>query len=108
MQHEPSPDPVLSCPSVRPQVSLSGHPNKPCGILKFKETMLMLDAALDISSAFCFLPLPLVHSHHFASLSNWAPKELQDSQLESVGSPSLSPSPALLRLPRLHITRPQV
>lgn len=33
----------------------------------------MIDCGLDQISSICFLPLPLVSSSHFNSLSNWIP-----------------------------------
>uniref|UniRef100_A0A8C4QK56 Integrator complex subunit 9 n=1 Tax=Eptatretus burgeri TaxID=7764 RepID=A0A8C4QK56_EPTBU len=55
--------------------SLSGHPSLPCYILKFKFTTIMLDCALDMSSAMHFLPLTLVHSPRLAKLHNWSSKD---------------------------------
>lgn len=51
---------------------LSGHPNYPCGVLKFKDTTILLDASLDMIPCLNYLPLPLVYSSHFANLPNYA------------------------------------
>eukprot|EP00058_Branchiostoma_floridae_P003826 XP_002589314.1 hypothetical protein BRAFLDRAFT_217919 [Branchiostoma floridae] len=54
---------------------LSGHPNLPCLVLKFKSVTVMLDCALDLTTTFRFLPLPLVHSARLAKLPSWVPKD---------------------------------
>ncbi|KAI1283062.1 Integrator complex subunit 9 [Halotydeus destructor] len=64
-------------------ISLTDHPNKPCSILKFRDTLIMLDASLDMLSTSTFLPLPLVPSNHFNNLSSYSPRSNQDQALES-------------------------
>eukprot|EP00058_Branchiostoma_floridae_P003829 XP_002589317.1 hypothetical protein BRAFLDRAFT_77770 [Branchiostoma floridae] len=54
---------------------LSGHPNLPCLVLKFKSVTVMLDCALDLTTTFSFLPLPLVHSTRLAKRPSWVPKD---------------------------------
>ncbi|XP_067118772.1 integrator complex subunit 9 [Centruroides vittatus] len=61
---------------------LSGHPNKSCNILKFKNTTIMLDCGLDAMSVLHFLPLPLIPSSRLANLSTWIPRNSNDAQLE--------------------------
>ncbi|KAF0308561.1 Integrator complex subunit 9 [Amphibalanus amphitrite] len=55
--------------------ALSGHPNKPCSVLRFKQCTIMLDCGLDETTMLNFLPLPLVPSRRLASLPTWTPKE---------------------------------
>ncbi|XP_023235050.1 integrator complex subunit 9-like [Centruroides sculpturatus] len=61
---------------------LSGHPNKSCNVLKFKNTTIMLDCGLDAMSVLHFLPLPLIPSSRLANLSTWIPRNSNDAQLE--------------------------
>ncbi|KAH7646743.1 integrator complex subunit 9-like protein [Dermatophagoides farinae] len=65
-------------------ISLSGNPNYPCNVIKFKSTHIMLDCALDSTTVLSFLPMTLVHSNHFNSLPSWnATKEFTDPLLEN-------------------------
>uniref|UniRef100_T1JKD7 Beta-Casp domain-containing protein n=1 Tax=Strigamia maritima TaxID=126957 RepID=T1JKD7_STRMM len=59
---------------------LSNHPNKPCNILKFKSTTLMLDCGLDMTSCMHFLPIPLIDK--LSSLPSWTPREVVNTHLE--------------------------
>ncbi|XP_033640670.1 integrator complex subunit 9-like [Asterias rubens] len=52
---------------------LSDHPNAPCLLLTFKNTTILLDCALDLSSFQHFLPLTLVPSQRLNSLPSWKP-----------------------------------
>ncbi|GFR32214.1 integrator complex subunit 9 [Trichonephila clavata] len=61
---------------------LSAHPNKPCNILTFKGTTVMLDCGLDMTSALLFLPLPLVYSSRLFNLPSWTPRNASDPQIE--------------------------
>lgn len=61
---------------------LSGHPNKSCNILKFKNTTIMLDCGLDAMSILHFLPLPLIPCSRLANLPTWIPRNSNDAQLE--------------------------
>ncbi|XP_054721142.1 LOW QUALITY PROTEIN: integrator complex subunit 9-like [Uloborus diversus] len=61
---------------------LSAHPNKPCNILTFKGTTIMLDCGLDMTSALMFLPLPLVYSSRLFNLPSWTPRNTSDPQIE--------------------------
>ncbi|TRY72412.1 hypothetical protein TCAL_03963 [Tigriopus californicus] len=63
-------------------ICLSGCPNKPCYILKFKGLTLMLDCGLDMGSALNFMPVPLVHSQKLQQLGNYHPKDGQDPAIE--------------------------
>lgn len=63
--------------------SLSGDPAKPCFILSFKGLNIMLDCGLTSQTVLNFLPLPLVHSLRFSSLSNWVPRDT-DIQIDGV------------------------
>ena len=67
------------------QVSLNWNCNKPCNVIKFKDTMIMVDCSLDQISSMCFLPLPLVSSSHFNSMPNWIPNtyELINCEFET-------------------------
>lgn len=58
---------------------LSGHPSKPCCVLKFKNTTILLDCGLDMTTALNFLPLPLVHSGRLNSLPSWLPRDANDA-----------------------------
>lgn len=64
------------------QISLSDSLNKPCNLIRFKDTWCMFDTGLDATSTQTFLPLPLTHSHHFSSLPTY--NHNSESQLESV------------------------
>ncbi|KPM09755.1 integrator complex subunit 9-like protein, partial [Sarcoptes scabiei] len=64
-------------------ISLSGNPNYPCQILSFKGITLMFDCALNPLPILSFLPLPLVHSSHFSSLSGWSGLNGNSSSLEN-------------------------
>lgn len=48
-------------------------------MIKFKDTMIMIDCGLDQISTMCYLPLPLVSSSHFNSLPNWVPNSYSSS-----------------------------
>lgn len=61
---------------------LSSNPNKPCSVLKFKNTTIMFDCGLDATSVLGFLPLPLVLSTRLSNLPLWTPREAGDAQLE--------------------------
>lgn len=61
---------------------LSSNPNKPCSVLKFKNTLIMFDCGLDATSVLGFLPLPLVLSTRLSNLPLWTPREAGDAQLE--------------------------
>lgn len=61
---------------------LSAHPNKPCHILTFKGTTIMLDCGLDMTSALLFLPLPLVYSSRLFNLPSWVARSVTDPQIE--------------------------
>lgn len=61
---------------------LSAHPNKPCNILTFKGTTIMLDCGLDMTSALLFLPLPLVYSSRLFNLPSWIVRNCTDPQIE--------------------------
>ncbi|XP_064480240.1 integrator complex subunit 9-like [Ornithodoros turicata] len=62
--------------------SLSDNPNKPCSVLKFKNTTIMFDCGLDATSVLAFLPLPLVLSTRLSNLPVWTPRDSGDAQLE--------------------------
>lgn len=62
--------------------SLSDNPNKPCSVLKFKNTTIMFDCGLDATSVLAFLPLPLVLSTRLSNLPLWTPRDSGDAQLE--------------------------
>lgn len=67
------------------QTCLSHQANKCCSVIKFKETLILLDAGLDMSPCLNFLPLPLVPSSHLNSLRDWVPRSFPaDNQLENV------------------------
>lgn len=61
---------------------LSSNPNKPCSVLKFKNTLIMFDCGLDATSVLGFLPLPLVLSTRLSNLPLWSPREAGDAHLE--------------------------
>lgn len=54
---------------------LSDNPNKPCYILKFKNTFIMLDCSLDLGSVMSFLPLPVVSSNRLNNLPQWTARD---------------------------------
>lgn len=64
---------------------LSGHPNKTCGVIKIKDTMVMFDAPLDLLPTLNFLPLPVVPSSRLTTIPSWMPRipGLGDCGLES-------------------------
>ncbi len=43
------------------QYCLSGDPNRPCFVLKFKHTTIMLDCGLDVTTLTNFLPLTVTN-----------------------------------------------
>ncbi|XP_018344280.1 PREDICTED: integrator complex subunit 9 [Trachymyrmex septentrionalis] len=63
---------------------LSSEPTKPCLVLTFKGTTLMLDCGLNMQSILHFMPLPMVPSNKFNSLPTWLPRNdnQQDWQIE--------------------------
>lgn len=61
---------------------LSGHPNKPCYVLRFKEITLMLDCGLITQTVLSFMPLSLVPSARLNNLLNWTPHNCTDPRLE--------------------------
>lgn len=61
---------------------LSSNPNKPCSVLKFKNTTIMFDCGLDATSVLGFLPLPLVLSTRLSNLPLWTPRDAGDAHLE--------------------------
>lgn len=58
---------------------LSGQPSKPCYVLCFNHTTVMLDCGLDVSTLLHYLPIPLVHSEKFSKLPGWCPREVPAS-----------------------------
>ena len=65
------------------QYNLSGDANKPCSVIAFNKCTLMLDCALDLSTASNFLPLPLVPSLKLNNLNVFNTRDA-DPQLEGV------------------------
>ncbi|XP_048515351.1 integrator complex subunit 9 isoform X5 [Athalia rosae] len=62
---------------------LSSEPTKPCLVLSFKGNTLMLDCGLNMQSVLNFMPMPMVPSPKFSSLSAWVPRDNhQDWQIE--------------------------
>ncbi|XP_018022076.2 integrator complex subunit 9 [Hyalella azteca] len=61
--------------------SLSSEANRPCSIVTFQDTTIMLDCCLDQSPAQHFLPLHLVPSQRASNLAYWTPREA-DAHLE--------------------------
>lgn len=71
------------------QYCLSSEPTKPCLVLTFKGITLMLDCGLNMQSVLNFMPMPIVPSARFNSLSNWVPRDnYQDWQIEGVCNPN--------------------
>ncbi|ELT97170.1 hypothetical protein CAPTEDRAFT_153905 [Capitella teleta] len=52
---------------------LSGHTSRPCFVLRFKGTTIMLDCSLDVSTLLHFLPLPLIQGGRLCELPGWSP-----------------------------------
>ena len=50
------------------QYCLSGDPNRPCFVLKFKQTSIMLDCGLDTSTLLQFLPTPLLPRYELVDI----------------------------------------
>ncbi|UYV67250.1 INTS9 [Cordylochernes scorpioides] len=61
---------------------LSGHTTKCCNVLTFKNTTIMFDCGLDITSILNFVPLPLVHSAKFTKPPSWVSRDIKDPQLD--------------------------
>ncbi|XP_074644115.1 integrator complex subunit 9-like [Tubulanus polymorphus] len=58
---------------------LSGNANKPCFILTFKGTTILLDCSLDLSTLQHFIPQPVTKSAKFDNVPPWrAPGSLAD------------------------------
>jgi len=55
---------------------LSGNPNRPCFVLKFKQLTVMLDCGLDIGPMIDFLPLSVSQTGQFVGLPGWSPPNL--------------------------------
>ena len=49
------------------QFSISGETNRPCYVLKFNDTQIMMDCGLDLNSMLHFMPVFNVHSRYVAS-----------------------------------------
>ncbi|OQR68881.1 integrator complex subunit 9-like [Tropilaelaps mercedesae] len=54
---------------------LSDNPNEPCYVLKHKNSLIMLDCALDLSSVMSFVPLTMVHSPRLSQLAAWTARD---------------------------------
>lgn len=54
---------------------LSGHPNRPCLLVRFKTSTLMLDTGLEMSSLVHFLPLSVVPIKKFLKLPSFVSKD---------------------------------
>ncbi|XP_031573815.1 integrator complex subunit 9 homolog [Actinia tenebrosa] len=57
---------------------LGRAPNSPCFVLQFKQTTIMMDCGLDMSSVNHFTPLSLVNNEQFSKLNPWTSREIQD------------------------------
>ncbi|EDO39014.1 predicted protein [Nematostella vectensis] len=56
-----------------------GHSvSSPCLVLQFKQTNIMLDCGLDMSTVNQFTPLSLVNNEKFSQLKSWSSRELQE------------------------------
>ncbi|RWS27634.1 cleavage and polyadenylation specificity factor-like protein [Leptotrombidium deliense] len=76
-------------------IALNDNANKPCNVIKVKDTILMIDCGLDFMSSLCFLPLKLVNTNN-TNMSTFSLKENQDleSELkECVGRAFIDSSP---------------
>ncbi|CAH1776090.1 unnamed protein product [Owenia fusiformis] len=88
---------------------LSGHPNRPCFILKFKSVTIMLDCGLDTTSLLSFLPIPVVPSQKLSKLSNWVAKgdkevKLAAKELKENGGRVFIDSPPEFYIPEIDMT----
>ncbi|GAB6018889.1 hypothetical protein CHUAL_000547 [Chamberlinius hualienensis] len=61
---------------------LSNNPTKPAFALKFKNTTIMLDCGLDMTTVLNFLPIPLVPNSRLSNLPMYMPRDASDSYLE--------------------------
>ncbi|RWS13077.1 integrator complex subunit 9-like protein [Dinothrombium tinctorium] len=63
-------------------IALNENPCKPCNIIKVKDTIIMVDCALDLLSSLCFLPLRIVSTNNSSHYSNWTTKDNQELETE--------------------------
>ncbi|KAF2344806.1 Metallo-beta-lactamase [Trinorchestia longiramus] len=61
--------------------SLSSEANRPCSVISFRDTTIMLDCCLDQTPTQHFLPLHLVPNQNCSNMSYWTPREA-DTPLE--------------------------
>lgn len=59
------------------QYCLSGDPNRPCFVLRFKQTTIMLDCALDVTSLLHFLPLNVINRSGLQRIQGRGKRETQ-------------------------------